>query len=605
MCGIAGIVYRDRTRPVERELLQAMVDVMRYRGPDDTGYLLADGVGLAMTRLSIIDCASGRQPIATEDGAISVVQNGEIYNYVELRQELLEKGHRFRTQSDTEVLAHGLEEYGGAFPAMLNGMFAIAAYDRRDRSVMLIRDRLGKKPLYLFQNQQLTAFASEIKCFFAAGLLQPELDRDALDDYLSFNYVPPPLTIYRGIWHMEAGTSLTLRPEATAQGTFWQLQERPSVPETDLVPRFEELLGDAVRIRLRADMPVGVFLSGGVDSAVVAWAASRHAADRVKTFSIGFPGFDVDETEAAAETAQHLGTDHRSQQSDSYMLSDWPRCLWHNDQPHGDTSFLPFMDLCRFASRSMKVALSGEGGDELFCGYDWYLRAIQSATAADHRGRFEANAVFTSDDKACLWLTKPQKPHSYEHVAHALAQVPFLDPINQMQFVDLRLLLVGNNLVKPDRMGLANSLELRAPMLDYRLVEFAFAVAGESKVRGGRTKSIVKDFLAGKLPAATLQRRKQMFAIPFQHWVRANDYALVREVLLSAPARDRGLFDPARVQALVDEHRSGDRDHTRRLRALMAFEIWCRCCLDQTWSRPPELEEIGIHATLFQPAGQS
>jgi asparagine synthase (glutamine-hydrolysing) len=579
VCGIAGIYERDAGHPVSAAVVRGMVDAVRYRGPDDDGFFGAPGIGLGMCRLSIIDVAGGHQPLCDESGDVTVIQNGEIYNYKELHAALVAKGHTLRTASDTEVIAHLYEDAGRDFAASLNGMFAIALYDRKRHRLVLARDRLGKKPLFVHDDGAHIAFASEITSLLGAGLFRPAVDLLALDQYLSFNFVPEPRTIFSEIRHLRPGSVLVADASGVTERPYWTLPTA-ATRHWDAATRdeFAALFRDAVALRLRADVPVGLYLSGGVDSSAVAWGVAANGA-RADAFAIGFDDPEFDETAGAREVAGALRLPLRAIRSGEDLLGELPAVIAHVQQPHGDASFMPMFVLAREASRSVKVVLTGEGADETLGGYGWHAGAPYNTRDEwrSVRERFESNAVFRREDKTALArgaLARVTREHDpADAVRDVLARAPEADPLSQTLFVDTMLLLPGNNLVKADRMGMAHGLELRCPFLDHRLVEFAFSLPGPDRVRDGVGKHPLREMLAPHVPSAAA-RAKRMFGVPMRDWFRSSEHPLLRLLTADRPRVLDEWIDTAAVGRLLDEHRGGAADHTRKLRALLALAVW-------------------------------
>jgi asparagine synthase (glutamine-hydrolysing) len=580
VCGIAGVYEHDPRRPVAPDGIHRMVDAIRHRGPDDDGFFFAEGVGLGMCRLSIIDVAGGKQPLCDESGDVVVMQNGEIYNYKELRSALADAGHRFTTESDTEVIAHLYEDNGPDFPASLNGMFAIVVFDRKRRRLVLARDRLGKKPLFVRVDADRVLFASEMKSLLGTDGFRTTVDFASLHDYLSFNFVPGPGTIFSGIRQVAPGATLVAEGGAVTERRYWELRAGPARP-WDRARRDElrSLFIDAVSLRLRADVPVGLYLSGGVDSSAVAWAVAAAKHGPTDAFAIGFSDPEFDETPGATEVARALGLPLHVLRGSDELLSDLSTVIRHTEQPHGDASFMPMLALAREASRSLKVVLTGEGADETLGGYSWHAGAPYNTRDPwdQVRGRFEAHAVFRHDDKIAFergaLRAVGSERDSADVVREQLGRARDADPLSQTLFVDTVLLLPGNNLVKADRMGMAHGLELRCPFLDYRLVELAFTIPGDERVAGGVTKRPLRELLAGELPGAAA-RAKRMFGVPLRDWFRSSEHPLLRLLDDDRPKLMDEWIDPHRIERLRDEHRSGAADHTRKLRALLALAVW-------------------------------
>ena len=606
MCGIAGAIDLSG-QPLPPGLLAAMAATLVHRGPDDQGLFERPGVGLANRRLAIIDIAGGHQPFVSDDGQIAVVQNGEIYNHLELAAELAGTPFACRSGSDTEVLLRLYEQAsagGGdplAFVSRLNGMFAVAIDDGRRGVTHLLRDRLGVKPLYLVEHQGRLLFGSEIKALLQAGVPR-QLNPEALDLLLAFNYVPPPQTLFAGIRHLAPGHRLTVEGGRISEEAWWSLAEASQAGGKaaerslgDWTSAFNATLDDAVRLRLRSEAPFGAFLSGGVDSSTVVGLMARHLEQPVRTYAIGFEEPAFDESPFAAAAAARFGTDHTCERVAADMLSLWPMAVWHCDQPHGDISFLPTYRVAELASRSVKMVLTGDGGDELFAGYDKYTAFFggeggpQSPVAALPEAEFRraygsAISLFDPAARAALYGRGPLAALTPTPPEQALAPLfdayGHLDRLNQALAIDCQWLLPGNNLVKPDRMGMAVSLEARTPFLDVRLVELAFAMPGALKLQGGVSKWLFKRAVEPLIGQELAYRRKQMFTVPVGEWFRGSLAPQVREWLLGERTRARGLFDPAAVAALIEQHASRSPDRTRELRLLIAIELWARLFLD-------------------------
>ncbi|ODT66232.1 MAG: asparagine synthase (glutamine-hydrolyzing) [Pelagibacterium sp. SCN 63-23] len=580
MCGIFG--YFDRQgRGLSERTLAAMASAIRHRGPDEQGVFAEPGIALGNQRLSIIDVDGGSQPFVSDDSNIVVVQNGEIFNHVELAAEL--KGTRFacRTHSDTEVLLRLYEREGIDFVSRLNGMFAIAIFDRRTQSVYLIRDRIGVKPLYIFDDGSRAVFGSEIKAILpATGSRQ--MDEEALYHFLTFNYVPRPFTMFSGVRHVLPGHWLKIDRNGTQLHRWWDLASVDPIEQSEAawIEEINATLEDAVRIRLRADVPFGAFLSGGVDSSTIVGLMSRHMASPVKTFSIGFDDPRYDETAFAQEAADMFGTEHSSQRVAPNMLDLWPMATYHCDQPHGDVSFLPTFKVSEMAAKHVKMVLTGDGGDELFAGYDKYKHfftaAVDGLDEAAFRSAYYRNiSLFQDEQKArLLGHAGMQRPNSFALVSELFDRVPHWDRINQALYIDMELLLSGNNLVKPDRMGMAVSLEARTPFLDYRMMELAFRMPGNMKLRDGVTKYVLKKAVSPMIGHNLAYREKQMFTVPVGGWFRSELREYCRQMLGEQSfGRRTGLFSNE-GSVLLENHIQGSQNNTREIRALIAIEHW-------------------------------
>ena len=592
MCGIYG--YFDRAGgELDARALQAMDASLRHRGPDDTGAWGMPGAAIGNRRLSIIDIAGGQQPFVSDDGRIALVQNGEIFNHVELRRELQREGVRFASDhSDTEVLLRLYEREGLDFLPRLNGMFALAVLDRRDPEracLHLVRDRIGVKPLYVHDDGTRVLFGSEIKALLAALASRPRLDLAALQHYLAFNYVPPPWTLFDGVRHLEPGCVLSVDARGARQRRWWNLAEQQPAPQqfSAWQEQFLGLLDDAVRLRLRADVPFGAFLSGGVDSSTVVALMARHVREPVRSFCIGFDDARFDESPYARDAARRFGTTHRERIVQPDLLDAWPGALWHCDQPHGDASFLPTLEVARLAAQEVKVVLTGDGGDELFAGYDKYaaLLADPALQGLDDEAfahtLVERTGLFGTQGRSQLlqpWLQQRLRDvDSVRDVALPwLRQAGHFDRVNQMLFLDMMLLLPGNNLVKPDRMGMAVSLEARTPFLDWRMMELAFRSPGTTKLVDGDKKHWFKRAVQPLIGEELAMRRKQMFTVPIGEWFRGPRKAWLHDLLFAEDALAARLFQPARLRQLFEQHVDGSANHTRELRALAALEIWAR-----------------------------
>ncbi|ANK80437.1 MAG: asparagine synthase (glutamine-hydrolyzing) [Rhizobiales bacterium NRL2] len=595
MCGIYG--YFDRgARPMTDAALKAMSDSLVYRGPDDSGVARFDHGAVGNRRLSIIDIAGGHQPMTAAEGKVALVQNGEIYNYVELGAELRQSGWRPRTHSDTEVLLGLYLRDGPGFVRRLNGMFAIAVYDARgpEPVLHLWRDRVGVKPLFVYENGERLLFGSEIKALLAGGA-PAEADKAALHHFLTLNYVPPPLTAFRGIRHLPPGGHMKITPRGAETDAWWRLADCGHQPwrgqEAGAQAELLALLDDAVRLRLRADVPFGAFLSGGIDSSTVVGLMSMHLERPVETFAIGFDDPRFDESAHAEAAARRFGAAHHLDIVSPRMLDRWPRALHHLDQPHGDVSFLPTLRVAELAARQVKMVLTGDGGDELFAGYDKYVHAFADMPgdmdeAAFRRRYFDRALAMFPEGEARRGLYHPDFAaetdgcSTFGLIEEHFEAAAHMDRVNQALYLDTALLLPGNNLVKPDRMAMAVSLEARTPFLDYRVVEHAFRLPGAMKLRNGETKVVLKNTVRPLIGAALTDRRKQMFTVPVGEWFRTELAAYAREMLRGERFHDRRLFDRDGVELMLENHIQGSQNNTREIRALLALEHWHRIFID-------------------------
>lgn len=585
MCGIFGYFHREK-KSLPLEQLQAMGQAIQHRGPDDQGIFSAPGVALGNQRLSIIDIQGGHQPFISDDGKIVVVQNGEIFNHVELAQELARQGHPCRTHSDTEVLLRLYEAEGIGFLRKLNGMFAIAIYDAREQAMYIARDRIGVKPLYVHDDGKQLTFGSEIKSLLQAGMPRPAMDEVALHHYLTFNYVPAPHTMYQGVRHLMPGHLMRVTRQGTSTTRWWNLADVTPVhgrSEVDWIEEFNAILDDAVRLRLRSDVPFGAFLSGGVDSSTVVGLMARHMSEPVKTFCIGFDDPRYDESSFAQAAADRFGTEHVMERVDPDMLDLWPMATYHCDQPHGDISFLPTYRVSQLAVKRVKVVLTGDGADELFAGYDKYKSFFDRpdlgsmSDEAFRRSYFSSISLFSDEGKRALYTPELKQRlnavDSFDVARPYFDEVQHQDRINQALYVDMQLLLSGNNLVKPDRMGMAVSLEARTPFLDYRMMEFAFRMPGELKLKNNETKYLYKKAVAPLIGDELAYRRKQMFTVPVGEWFRTTKRAYCDENI-NRLQHSCKLFDSTVVNSLSNQHYNGVANNTRELRALISLSHW-------------------------------
>ncbi|HEY6046720.1 MAG TPA: asparagine synthase (glutamine-hydrolyzing) [Pyrinomonadaceae bacterium] len=625
MCGITGWANLDpRTPPPDGagDLLRSMCDRMFHRGPDSEGYVLSDGVALGMRRLAIIDLITGEQPAFNEDETVSVVLNGEIYNYRELRADLETRGHIFRSASDTEVLPHLYEEYGRDMVRHLNGMFAFALWDERRRRLFIARDRFGEKPLYWGIFDRTLLFASEPKVLLAHPSVRPDLNINALRQYLSFDYVPAPLSIYEGISKLPAAHSLTLEDGHVEVHPYWRLsyKKRAPVPSVaEAADQLRVLLEDSVRLRLVSDVPLGVLLSGGIDSSVVTAMAVRASSETVKTFSISFAESSFDESEYARRVAEYLGTDHHEERFNSSLAANLVGEIgaWM-DEPMSDPSLVPTYLLSRFTRKHVTVALGGDGGDELFAGYPMYFghrmaraynripRVLRSGLieplvnalpvktknlsfdyrarrfiAASHYDEVARHHVwfgsFTPQDQELL-LTDVAKQSAdsdvYRDARRMFAECDSNDLTECMQSLDTQLYLAEDILTKVDRASMAVSLEVRAPYLDPRVAEFAASLPSHYKLHGYTSKYILKRAAKGLVPSFVGRRGKKGFGVPFAKWLKGDLRPLARDLLSPERLRRGGLFNADYVARLQDEHERGVANHRKLLWTLLSFELW-------------------------------
>jgi len=626
VCGIAGFVGR-----CDRGQLDAMVTALAHRGPDDEGHWVGPDVGLGMRRLSIIDLAGGRQPMTNEDETLRVVFNGEIYNFRELRSDLIQRGHRFRTQSDTEVLLHLYEELGPVCVERLRGMFAFALWDAPRKRLFLARDRLGKKPLYYWHRDGLFLFGSEIKALLCHPAVSRAVDWEAFHHYLAFGYTPTDRSIFGEIAKLPPAHTATWQAGALRLQQYWTLPQRGSLPGSRLslpeaTARVRDALREAVRLRLESDVPLGVFLSGGIDSSAVVASMREVTGQRIATFSIGFgraaPSFD--ELPYARMVARRFETDHHEEILELKVADLLHTIVHHFDEPFADSSAIPTFVVAQATAHHVKVALSGIGGDETFAGYPRYLglrlseryarlprwlrslsgtvipRLIPESDASRNLGdwarRFVAGAEQPLPDRYLQWtrffdetalmrLSTPALRARWQVDVEASQRAAFAgaahdDPVDGAFRIDLSTYLPDDLLVMADRMSMAHSLELRAPFCDHRVVEESLRIPPSIKIPGFRLKGLLKAAFADVLPPQVLSHRKQGFMIPLGRWLRTDLRDTMEELLAPDRVRTRGLFVPDAVEALKREHLSETRSHSDRLWTLMMAELWMRSYLD-------------------------
>jgi asparagine synthase (glutamine-hydrolysing) len=625
MCGIAGFVESaapglPAAHAASRALVHEMCEAIRHRGPDDEGLWVGEGVALGMRRLSIIDLSTGNQPIHNEDRTVWTVFNGEIYNFRELRRQLEAAGHAFYTASDTEVIVHAYEEWGAAAIERLRGMFGLAIWDARTATLLLARDRIGIKPLHYASAGGRLYFGSEIKSILAAPEVARTLDLDALNHFLSFLYTPSDRSIFRSIRKLPPGHLLTWHAGLARIEQYWRLpaDETFQGSEADAAAQLREVLADAVRSHMISDVPIGAFLSGGIDSSLVVGLMAEASGSRVKTFSIGFNEPAYDEVAHARRVASHFGTDHHEFTVTPDAVGILDKLVAHFDEPFADPSAIPTWYVSEMARRHVTVVLSGDGGDELFGGYDRYLpnprvlafdrysprvvRALAGKTAQrlrhgatgknflrhvarDQRGRFlDTIRFFSADEKPALLSPDVSaalaEPDPEQRLAAHFDRFAALPWASQMMRFDAETYLPEDVLTKVDRMSMAHSIESRVPLLDNQVIGFAASLPAAYKIKDGRRKHILKNVAATLLPAEIVQRPKQGFGVPLSVWFRGNLRELFADTLLSARTVQRGYFQPAFVRQILDEHLSHRRDHAFRLWQLVVFEYWQRAYVD-------------------------
>ena len=628
MCGITGSVWTDNSRLISRNQLERMTTSLSHRGPDDVGnyYLEQDAtkvypaVALGFRRLSIIDLTTGHQPIANEEESIWLVFNGEIYNYQELKAELLADGHQFRTSSDSEVIVHLYEKYGTEMFQHLNGMFSLAIWDNREKQLVLGRDRLGQKPLYYSNQSDRLLFASELKSLIASGEVEQTIDPRALDHYLIYQYIPHPLCIYQGVQKLAPGHYAIFKRGELKVENYWQpdLTKTTSFSPIEIQNRIDELLNDSVKLRLQSDVPLGAFLSGGVDSSIMVALMQQHASQRIKTFSIGFPEKQYDESSYARQVAKHLKTDHHELIIEPSAVEVLPSLVRHYDEPFSDSSVIPTWYLAQFTRQHVTVAISGDGGDELFAGYSRY-KAIDLAHKIDripplkyllgsglagllphgsnYKGfsrrlkRFLTPIAYSPVPRYLNWINIFPYENRLEYytdefqfgledhdpadfITKAWQLTGGRSPISKASLGDLVTYLPCDLNYKVDIASMAHSLECRQPFLDHRLVEFAAQIPANLKFNQGLGKQILKKTFEPMLPDTIWKRPKMGFGVPLDTWFRQELREQTHDSLLATSAKCHQWIKAEQIERLLKEHNANKRDHSVRLWSLVMLENW-------------------------------
>ena len=614
MCGICGINWSDR------DLIEKMANILHHRGPDQKGTLVDDNVSLGHRRLSIIDLSeNGRQPIHNEDESIFIVHNGEVYNFKDLRKILEKNGHDFYSNTDTEVIVHAYEQWGQDCVHEFRGMFAFAIWDSIKKQLFLARDRIGIKPLFYLFDSNKFIFASEIKSILLAPQIRKEINPKALYYYLGYEYVPAPLTMFMGIKKLLPGHTLTYKEGNITTKRYWELLfTKTRYPENYYAKRIYDLLKESVEIRLISDVPIGAFLSGGIDSSAIVGFMSQVMDEPVKTFSIGYEDETYSEFEYAKQISDYFGTDHKEILIDPYSIEHYETILWHLDEPMSEFSLLPAYIFCKNAGKEVKVSLSGEGGDELFAGYerfiasklDNYYRILphtvrkklvsniiekippksQKKGAINILKRFIEGSNYSIQGKQMRWqyfsnldeekrlysksfISQAKNPNPLNYIENYFQKCSIQDNINKEIFVEMNTYLVNNVLVKVDKMSMANSLEVRVPYLDHIFVEFCATVPGHLKLKGLTTKYIFKKAMSKFLPKNIIQRKKQGYSLPIKNWLR-NELKDYMTDLLRNSEIIREYFDIHYLNKLINQHVKSTHDHSHRLWALMSLEMW-------------------------------
>jgi asparagine synthase (glutamine-hydrolysing) len=626
MCGICGFVSSSHGQPIDRDTLKRMCQLLYHRGPDDEGFFIDGCAGLGVRRLSIIDLVTGHQPMCNERGTIWLVFNGEIYNYKELRSQLKNKGHIFKSNSDSEVIIHAYEEYGDKFIDQLNGMFAFSLWDAPRKRLLLVRDRLGIKPLYYATSRDQLVFGSELKAVITHPGIPCEIDYESLDLFLTLEYIPSPRTIIRGVNKLPPGHLLIFQNGNVSVEQYWDVAAKEiHCRNHECVEQLAALIQESVRLRLISDVPVGAFLSGGIDSSTVTAFMSTSTSDPVQAFSIGFQDDTYDELSFARKAAAHFGAVHHTEilQPDIVELS--LQLIGHLDEPLADFSIFPTYLVSKMASRHVKVVLSGDGGDEIFAGYDTYVAqqfdAIYSNLPAHLRRdslpkimslippqrakkgvinkakRFIEGAALEESLQHSRWMiflnpadrTNLYQPWLQAELNGSMAisvlgsqfnRVAQFDALTQQQYVDIKTYLADNILTKVDRMSMAASIEARVPLLDHNIVEFALNLPKSLKLNRLQTKVALRRLASNRVPEGILNKPKQGFSIPLKHWLRGPLKPMMTDLLSQETVRSRGYFKPQTVSRWVQEHLDGRANHSHRLWALMVMELWQQQVLD-------------------------
>ena len=623
MCGICGGVDLGRKLQDPHPVLQRMCQVLIHRGPDDEGYFFDGEAMLGMRRLSIIDLVTGRQPISNENGTLHLVFNGEIYNYRDIRQGLEQKGHRFQTSSDSEVIIHAYEEYGRDCLNHFNGMFAFAIWDSVNRALFLARDRVGIKPLYYWSRPGEIVFGSELTALIAHPHVPRQIDPAALDAFLTFEYIPHPQTIFDDVKKLPPGHWLLFQDGRVRVEPYWNVRYNPiTADEASCIEQLTGLLEDAVRLQLVSDVPLGAFLSGGIDSSTVVAGMSAARPDSIRTYSIGFGEESYNELPSARAVAERFGTQHHETILRPEIGGLVEKLVGHLDEPLGDFSIFPTYLVSEVAGRDVKVVLSGDGGDELFGGYETYQaeqidrhyrklpdflrrqvlpgmmtripprpekkgivnkakRFVEGGALPQGWGHTRWMMFLNDQEKKSLYSPALQAELAGRQPATGFVERHYQDaaawdPLAQQQYVDLKSYLVDNILTKVDRMSMAASIEARVPLLDYRIVEFALNLPPHFKRLRGESKVILRRAMSGRLPEVVLNKPKQGFSIPLKHWLRGPLRPLMTDLLASDTIRRRGYFQAAAIEQWIGEHLAGRANHSHRLWGLMVFELWQR-----------------------------
>jgi len=631
MCGIVGIYNFGNKKEVSKEILKKMCDVIIHRGPDEEGYYVSSefSLGLGIRRLSIIDLQTGSQPIHNEDNTIWVVCNGEIYNFLEVRENLFQNGHKFYTKSDVETIVHLYEDFDVSLLERLRGMFAFALWDEKKQMLFLARDRVGKKPLYYTLHNGSVIFASEIKSILQYLETTPEINFDAIDYFLTYQYIPQPITIFKNIFKLPPASYMICDKNGNIKiEKYWELDFRKKQKITfgEAKQKIKEILSEATKLRLISDVPLGAFLSGGHDSSIIVGLMAINSKEKVKTFSVGFKEQDFSELKYARIVAKHFDTDHTEIIVEPKMAEILPKLVWHYDQPFADTSIVPSYYVSNVTRKFVKVALNGDGGDENFCGYLRYpaiklaslfpfevlgnkfytelgkLIPLIETTSAKNKLRYLRrfftalgnptpvrqvlwHCFFTNELKNFIYsnfMKSVVKQNVYNYLVNTYYSAKACDIIDKISYTDINTYLPEDLLVKMDIASMANSLEARSPFLDHKFLEFTASIPSSWKLGYGYiTKYILKETFKDFLPKQIIKRHKQGFGLPIGKWLRYDLKDFVKEILYSEKFASRGLFEHKNIKILLEKHFCEKEDHGYRIFALIILELWFRIFIDK------------------------
>lgn len=615
MCGFVGRINFDKRKGIDKAMIKSMCDTITHRGPDDEGYFIKENVGLGHRRLSIIDLNTGHQPIFNEDGSIVIVFNGEIYNFPELRKDLLSKGHDFKTKTDTEVIVHLYEEYHESCLQKLNGMFSFALWDDKNEKLFLARDRIGIKPLQYYYDNEKIVFASELKAIIKDYSIPRRVDGNSIDQYLSYGYIPCPSSIFKKVKKLLPGNYIVVERGEIKVKQYWNIRYEYQYNRSDEedTENIIDILRSSVKMRLISDVPLGAFLSGGIDSSAVVGLMSQVSNQKIKTFTIGFNEDDYNELNDARLIAKEFNTEHYEEIVKPDSIKLLPELIWYYDEPFADSSAIPTYYVSKHASEHVKVALSGDGGDELFAGYLRYLTSdrdklflklpdllrcnllgtIGRIMPKSFKAKNYFNYISLDDEKRYLSkvgcfsenrknelytdeFSNSIKPRKLDYFSEVMEQ----DLQTQYLYFDSKTYLPDDILVKVDKASMCRSLEVRVPILDYRLIEYSATIPPNKKIQGNNQKKIFKKALKHLLPDSVFTKKKHGFGVPLEHWFRNELKDFAYDALLSRNASERGYFKMPQVRYILDEHQKGSRDNSFFIWALLVLELWHKQFID-------------------------